>query len=162
MADEAERARKAAVNFEARLMGFKKTRDSKGTWVEVRYQVFPQDVPQALQLADLGTRYQIAAVEIGDDERPVMPRSKPNKPKRKWDELRPSEQAGIACTDEAFQEWAARQWHKLDDAPGYVRAHCRVSTSRSELDTNPEAAQRWHDLYARFQRETGRVAEERR
>ena len=196
MTDEAQRARDAAMNFEGRLMGFKKTRDSKGTWVEVRYQIHPQDVPHALQLADLGTRYQIAAVEIGDDEQPVVPQDQPKKsgrkwgnyppvtgassnlgvsnkkPKRQWDDIPPSEQAGIACGDSDFIAWAAGvAWHQgqkeggapwtTEDAAKWVRHTCNVK-SRTEFDGETEPAIRWHDLYARFQRETGRVAEETR
>lgn len=35
----------------------------------------------------------------------------------------------------------------------YVRWYCGVS-SRSDLDTNPEAAKRWRDLFGMFQADT--------
>ena len=47
------------------------------------------------------------------------------------------------------------------DAAVRVRQECIVA-SRAEFDSHPVVADRWHALYTRFQRETGRVAEERR
>ncbi len=89
---------------------------------------------------------------------PPGPGTREAKPKREWDDIPPSEQAGIACADEGFQKW----WRGDEKyAALSVRDSCGVN-SRSKLDTNSVAAERWRDLYARFQRETGRVAEERR
>ena len=82
------------------------------------------------------------------------------KPKRKWDDIPASEQAGIACADEGFQRWIGSP-EGVVRAAELVRERCGVLT-RGAFDRVPETAQRWHALYARFQRETGRVAEERR
>ena len=85
------------------------------------------------------------------------------KPKRKWDELKPSEQAGIACADEGFQKWVGSLGWEVSEAgaAACVRRECDVE-SRREFDRDPIAETKWHTLYARYQRETGRVAEERR
>ncbi len=83
----------------------------------------------------------------------------------------------IRCGDEGFQVWVLDMMAKetgLDSwsswaFPEYVRAQaaaiavretCKVK-SRSELDTNPEAAARWRALDQRFMTETGRTTEER-
>lgn len=96
------------------------------------------------------------------------------KPERKWDDIPPSQQAGIACERDDFRRWVQRDapikrwnqeravdhpwWGKsvavdAAEAAQYIRWYCGVS-SRSELDTNPEAAARWRDLYGKFQADT--------
>lgn len=81
------------------------------------------------------------------------------KPKRDWDDIPPSQQAGIACADRRFGEWLT-QFHDmpvLDGSPSEIAGHLRLVLnlrSRSELDTNPEAAARWRDLYGKFQTDT--------
>lgn len=95
------------------------------------------------------------------------------KPKKHWDELKPSQQAGMACRDASFREWTqdvmASPEHRWDGAeycdsfmseegtkdwPAcYVRWYCGV-TSRSDLDTNPEAAKRWRELHSMFTADT--------
>lgn len=99
--------------------------------------------------------------------------AKAAKPKKHWDELKPSQQAGMACRDASFREWTqdvmASPEHRWDGAeycdsfmseegtkdwPAcYVRWYCGV-TSRSDLDTNPEAAKRWRELHSMFTADT--------
>ncbi len=64
--DDSTIARDAALNCEAKLYAFRKTRD--GTIVS--FVVHPQEVPEKLATADIGARFVLAMVEIGDDERP--------------------------------------------------------------------------------------------
>lgn len=95
------------------------------------------------------------------------------KPERKWDDIPPSQQAAITGEREDFQYWAHVRVGKIQrfdgrtfdwDRDGYgtakehigvlfTRWYCGVS-SRTELDTNPEAAARWRDLYGKFQTDT--------
>ncbi len=88
------------------------------------------------------------------------------KPERKWDDIPPSQQAGIACASDEFQLWLLGQRFRTPDggavtaggpssehAASAVRHICGVS-SRSDLDTNPEARARWRDLYGKFQTDT--------
>lgn len=58
--------REAAINAEVKLYAFRKTRD--GTIIS--FVVHPQEVPDKLSTADIGARFVMALVEIGDDERP--------------------------------------------------------------------------------------------
>ena len=89
------------------------------------------------------------------------------KPERRWDDIPPSQQAGIACGRDDFKRWVRMQapderWDgesvlQREDRPysveEEVRWYCGVS-SRTELDTNPEAAARWRTLYGMFQTDT--------
>lgn len=88
------------------------------------------------------------------------------KPKRDWDDIPPSQQAGIAGQRADFSDWLwkaapAARWdrQRVVDATefvtpaAFIRWYCGVS-SRSDLDTNPEAAARWRDLYGKFQTDT--------
>ena len=89
------------------------------------------------------------------------------KPKKHWDELKPSQQAGMACKDAIFLDWLENRRMRTPSggvvfcqgkpgpefAASVIRELCGVS-SRSELDTNPEAAKRWRDLFGMFQADT--------
>jgi len=55
-----------AMNCEAKLYAFRKTRE--GTVVS--FVIHPQEIPEGLATADIGARIMLAMVEIGDDERP--------------------------------------------------------------------------------------------
>lgn len=64
--DQPTAARAAAINFEAKLYAFRKTKE--GTVVS--FVVHPSDMTDSLATLDIGARVVIAAVEIGDDEQP--------------------------------------------------------------------------------------------
>lgn len=86
-----------------------------------------------------------------------MPGKAPE-PKKKWHELKPSQQAGIRCADLEFQKWIGAP--TSEDAAVRVRQECDVD-SRSELDYDIESARRWQSLDNAFLVETGRVTEQR-
>lgn len=56
--------------FEAKKHAYRQTQDG----IVVSFVIHPNDVPESLALAALGTRFMIGFAEIGDDERP-----KPNR-----------------------------------------------------------------------------------
>jgi hypothetical protein len=56
-----------ASHCEAKLHGFRRTAEG----VVVSFVLHPAEVPQALALDPLGTRYMIALAQIGDDELPI-------------------------------------------------------------------------------------------
>lgn len=64
--DLATIAREAAINCEVKLYAFRKTRD--GTIVS--FVVHPQEIPDKLATANIGDRFVVAMVAIGDDEQP--------------------------------------------------------------------------------------------
>lgn len=87
------------------------------------------------------------------------------KPKRHWDTIPPSQQAGVVCKQANFAEWCEQNapehnWKRQNVGDSdvaspryYVRWYCGV-TSRADLDTNPDAAARWRELYGRFEADT--------
>lgn len=86
--------------------------------------------------------------------------------RRKWTELRPSQQAGILCADKRF--WRFLTQHEgcgdiADEAAAAqaVRQYCRGISSRAELDINPDAAAAWRSLLTRYRQAAGLEAEMR-
>jgi hypothetical protein len=73
-----------------------------------------------------------------------------------------SRQAAMLCGEYRFHAflsgtfpdvWGENRQYPLDDsqiAAAVVRHICQVQ-SRSEFDTNPEAAARWRDLHGKFE-----------
>lgn len=98
------------------------------------------------------------------------PKALPAPDKRSWSDLRPSQQAGIRCGDEAFQKFLRDtrpvQWRtaSFDDANNTdamraaecVRDWCSIR-SRSELDRDSDAADAWFQLNADFDVWMGRA-----
>lgn len=60
--------REAALNAEVVLSAFRKVKE--GT--SVTFVIHPNDLPERLATAHLGTRFVMALVEIGEDERPKL------------------------------------------------------------------------------------------
>lgn len=155
-----------ASTMEAKIDGLRKLQDN--TW-KFTVTVHPEDMPAWLLASPMGTRLQLAIVEIGDDEQP-LPHQEQEKPKRTWDDYSRAERAGILCNDEAFQRrlmflYLAPDDEPLDEMPEQwcarvIRSECGVE-SRTELNTNPGAAARWDALEAEYRQATGRDAEER-
>jgi uncharacterized OB-fold protein len=69
MSDIPTIARAAALNCEAKKYAYRQTKDG----VVVSFVLHPNDVPNELASSQIGTRYVLAMVEIGDDEKPVRP-----------------------------------------------------------------------------------------
>ncbi len=88
--------------------------------------------------------------------------SVPFKTRRRFDDLPPSQQAGILSQTEAFQRFAgARLIGRgivLDDvtAADFIRTTCNI-TSRRDLDTNPDAAARFAALRTDYDAERGKI-----
>jgi len=59
--------------------------------------------------------------------------AKPEKPRRQWDDMRPSARAAILCAETAFM--AFLKVKSKDEAVKKLRAHCGVS-SRKEFDAD--------------------------
>lgn len=106
---------------------------------------------QAAVFAALGFPTGDGGIPVGIARLQAAPEAKPEKPeqpKKRWGEIPPVQQAGIACGNESF-----RKFLNVDDADAAavkVRAICEV-TSRSELKPGTNAAHKWADLYGRFE-----------
>jgi hypothetical protein len=91
------------------------------------------------------------------------------KEKRKFEDLPPSQQAGIRCNDPGFQEWCMErlaetdfQFSDTDNAVELAAAHVRMQCavgSRSQLN-GPIASKRWEALNEKYLTNT-HMAEQR-
>ena len=146
-----------STHCEAKKHGYRQTADG----IVVSFVLHPNEVPDDLALAALGTRYMLAFTRIGDDEEPQVPEVK--RSARDFHTLPRSQQAGILCKDASFQRWAAeRCGSSLDEAGArsFVISHCGVN-SRGELATLGSAVTLWDSLLAQFEIATGRATEAR-
>lgn len=138
----AERAIANAIPLEVKKDGLQQRQN--GDWV-LRLVVQAADMDPRLTNAAMGTRYQAALVEVGDDEQP--------KGRTDWRELQPAAQAGIRCADKRFQDYLAVEYgfdgETAEQAAETVRSICGVK-SRSELSSNHKARVIWHQLDAAY------------
>lgn len=162
--------RSAAVHCEVKKCALRQTQDG----IVVSFVLHPQEVPDELTIAPLGTRYMLALVKIGDDELPVRKEvvqhtgqtlDRPNKTppapvppasgraKRSFDDMPPSQQAGMLCADPGFQIFLCETFDFVtinhEGAADFVRLHCHVE-SRSALDTAGPAGWRWRELVTQY------------
>lgn len=78
------------------------------------------------------------------------------KEKQKWEDLKLSMQAGIRCEEKAFQQFARETQRGAKDvrderaAAEWLRWLLGID-SRSGLNDNPKAAERWRDLDRSYQ-----------
>lgn len=136
-------ARVAALPMEAKKDSLRQTQD--GLW-KVTFTVKAEDMHAAILNAPMGTRYLLAAVEIGDDEQPV---------KRPEKELTPGEKAKrhfeASCQDDDFMHWffgwADGAVPTNADPREAVKAAMHIQ-SANELLTNPEP---WNRLWTEYQ-----------
>lgn len=142
--------RDAAIHCEAKKHAYRQTQDG----VVVSFVLHPQEVPDGLATAALGTRYMLALVAIGDDEKPLAPQPEPTpaatKERRAFDTLVPAQQAGIWCNDPAFWKYLSEKYpgpwerfahdDKITQAAGAVRHICGVNSRASIKPTNDKWA----------------------
>lgn len=79
------------------------------------------------------------------------------KPKRRFADMSPAQQAGIVCGDERFQNWIGVS--NAEVAAEWVRKRCEV-VSRADLNTNQNAKHRWEGILQDYRRATGLEAED--
>lgn len=161
--------RDAALRCEAKKHAYRQTQDG----VVVSFVLHPQEVPEGLATAPLGTRYMMVVVEIGDDEKPVAkistketaPTRQQDKSeageKRGWSDLSPAQQSGIRCNELAFWRFLNEaDFDALGDdeadliqdaakAAHYVRLICGVH-SRADIGKTQASLAKWRDLDSRY------------
>lgn len=148
-------ARQNAIPLEVKKDGL--AQRQSGDWV-LRLVVQAADMDQRITNAAMGTRYQVALVEINDDETPKQP-----EPKKRmdWRELQPAAQAAIRCGEPQFQRylWSEHGFaiQNKEDAAAAVRNLCGVD-SRSKLATNHKARVIWHQIDSQYLQWGGAVA----
>lgn len=102
---------------------------------------------------------------VADKDRTPEPQTSPageHKERRPWETLSPSQQAGILCSDKAFQQWVGHKFGvpKLLRNEAYAAEWLRSELgvrSRAELPDNPRAAGRLNEIRAEFIQWAGRV-----
>ncbi len=151
-----------SVHCEARLKGIAKKADKGGDWAQITLQVQPEDLPEGLWQAPLGSIWMVAFARVGDDGQPIKQETKP-KTKVPFRTMPRCRQAGILCKDRVFQQWVNATGFPCTDeieARRYVLKMCRIN-SRREIGDSLETGAIWDSLFRQFERETGRVAEAR-
>lgn len=140
----AARAVANAIPIEMKKDAMRQTQS--GDW-KITFTVQAADMDQRLTGAAMGTRFQAALVEVGDDEQPK------ERGRLDWREVQPAAQAGIRCNEPRFWQFLCDkqglQTDSKDDAEENVRRMCGVK-SRSEFATNHKARVLWNQLDAAY------------
>src|SRR4051812_45100915 len=102
-----------SLQFEAVKYGYRQNKEG----IVISFVVHPNDVPAALSISHIGSRYIAVLVQIGDDELPTPPAAKESKStapapprqldkpagaKRDWRDVPPAQQAGIRINEPTF------------------------------------------------------------
>jgi len=144
-------------SFEAKKHAYRQTQDG----VVISFVVHPDDISPELATAPLGTQYMIGYARISDDGKPeqlALP-DETEKKRRQFDSLHPSAQAAILANDPEFQlfinETNTSQLF-VGDCQNYAEIATKLTRerlgvkSRSELNTDPKAKNRWDVLRSQF------------
>lgn len=138
MQDYETQYEKATINFEGVKIAM---RQDKNGYI-LTLSVHPNEVPESLLRDWVGSRYQVAMVQIGDDEMPVVP-------KNKTEGERYVAKAGLLCKEREFQLYIADRNNipesmvedfNSDNCAECLRRELGID-SRSELMENKEARQ---------------------
>jgi hypothetical protein len=121
-----------------------------GDWI-VSFTAGQIDFPTELATAAMGQRFVAVLVPLGDFE--DAPTSQPTSQKSE-NKYKLSQQAAATGQDQRFWAFLNQRIgggvNSLQTAAQTVRFCCNVD-SRSEFDTNPEAAARWRNLKAEYE-----------
>ena len=134
--------REMAATFEAVKIAWRQSKDG----MILTLAIHPNDVNVDVANARIGTRFQVALVEITDDGQPVAGPDATEAEKA----LRV---AGALCRDERFWQWIASYdgvfVESEAEAAEWLRDELEIS-SRSVIKTDPRARQAFNDLKERF------------
>ncbi len=140
----AEKAVANAIPLEIKKDAMRQTQS--GDW-KITFTVQAADMDQRLTSAAMGTRFQAALVEVGDDEQPK------ERGKQDWREVQPAAQCGIRCNDARFRDFLAVEYgfdgDTAEEAAETVRGICHVA-SRKEFATNHKARVLWTQLDSQY------------
>lgn len=144
--------------MEVKKDGLRQTQD--GLW-KLTVTVHPNDMETSLLEAPMGTRYMMAMVQIGDDEKPVEPK------KRLRDEPR-SRQFQKMCGVEEFQDFARDRYRHIrisgrSTAYEYTNALVKeaLNIGSSGCLDSTDYGPKWDALLTEYEQATNKMAEER-
>lgn len=133
----------AALHCEARKWSYRQTKEG----VVISFLLHPNELPDGLALAALGTRFMLAVCEIGDDEKPVNQKEKQPK---SFKDMSFAQQAGMLCNDPSFQKFMKETTDFTHgDVPLMVRQFCGVE-SRKDILPGTSAATMWIALISDY------------
>ena len=96
--DYEDEIKRATINFEAVKISMRQ--DKHGHILVL--SVHPEDVPESLFRSWVGSRFQVAMVQLDDNEEPIVP-------KQKTDGERAIARAGLMCKDKDFQRFVGER-----------------------------------------------------
>jgi hypothetical protein len=154
MQDYETQYEKATVNFEAVKIAM---RQDKNGYV-LTLSVHPDDVPESLLRNWVGSRYQVAMVQLSDDEQPIIP-------KHKSEGAKYVAKAGLICKEREFQlfmfdrsTYGSEELkehiqvnYTLEDCVEDLRKELNVS-SRKELMEDKKARYKLDELIKEFRK----------
>jgi hypothetical protein len=129
-----------------------------GDWI-VSFTSSQIDFPTELATAAMGQRFMAVLVPLGDFEDVPTSQQTSQQTSQKLastaigHKRKLSQQAAMLCDDRPFQLYLNERFAGVccsADAAAAVRLCCNVD-SRSEFDTDPEAAARWRNLKAEYE-----------
>lgn len=121
-----------ALQFEARKVALKQDR----TGFILTLSVHPDEIPEELMRDFVGARYACALVRIQDDESPTPYNNR-------------VQQAAILCKREAFWDFLGSPENE-DEAAEALCKYLGI-TSRSELNGNKVAQERFDEMVKRYE-----------
>ena len=138
--------RDMAIAFEARKVSVNQNKDG----IILRLSIHPDECPPEVWKDWVGTRYQVALVQIGDDEQPTA-----------HDDViianKAIASAGMLCREHTFQKWIADKGigdhieadNPTDWAVATLRDYLGIQ-SRSEMRVNKEALEKFKALQREY------------
>lgn len=144
---------------------------TRGVW-QLQIEVPIEDAMLAIEAFGIPVpgKEKWVAVALLDAKAAAAPQppapAEPEKPKRRFQDLPRSQQAGIRCGETEFVQWLDRRFHTMfaqcgNNEEEFVRRYCGV-TSRSLLDAKGGPAESWDELNAQFLQDIGRMARDPR
>jgi hypothetical protein len=166
MSTAAAKAVAAAFSTEVKLHALRRSKEG----VVVSLVLHPQSVPEQILTAELGTRFMLAWVQIGDDEQPAEPGKVAQFPDRSrqarehYQQSDAMEQARVRAAmlakDERFRHWAFpmnTDSHTEKDVAEFIREACGIETRRM-IATDDEAYRKFLALETEYKIAIGEIA----
>ncbi len=138
--------REAAIHCEMKKYALRQSKDG----IIVSFVLHPHEVPKDLQTAEIGSRWMVALVEIGDDEEPAkeQPAPEPHSGRVGWEKVQPASQCAIRLNDPVFMAFL-KERYDIPDELG-LKEWLMIS-SKTELSSNHKKRVLWHQLDSQFQ-----------
>lgn len=141
----------AAVTEACEALKIRYSQETEGMYVT--FCIHPKEMPAGLATSNLRTRWMLAMVQIGDDEKPVPKPVSAEKKKRVQNHN--VMMAAILCGEPTFQKFLSQRYSKQwrgalgtgrDQAADTLRNILKID-SRRDIAKEPEAFEKIHAEY---------------